>query len=190
MQAVANRIGLLGLERARPQVTRASRTLGRALNLFVLPQTDPTRITARIQIPHYWAVYVHDGRGPFGPRYKKFLVWFRNPKDDPRLRNGIPPVRARQLKRLTKDQWLAGLEANQIARAAGQPVPMIVTRYVSTPTPARPFFSNESALGMKGFIDTVRTTVKPQVQKYLFERATEGQAFENDAATGVLRAST
>jgi hypothetical protein len=51
-----------------------------------------------IGVPHYWAVYYHDGRGTSTPR-GTWLVWYPNPLDDPRHR-GRYPVRATQLRSL------------------------------------------------------------------------------------------
>jgi hypothetical protein len=49
-----------------------------------------------VYVPHYWARYVHDGTG----RVRGvMMVWFPNPKNDPRLANGRPVTRS-QIKRL------------------------------------------------------------------------------------------
>lgn len=50
-------------------------------------------------VPHYWAVYYHDGRSPALAAPQRWLVWYPNPKDDPRHR-GNYPVRATQIRRL------------------------------------------------------------------------------------------
>lgn len=107
-------------------------------------------------IPDFWAAFVHDGRKPIdltkGPsrgRYstgKMVLVWFRNPADDPRTRNGTwYPTRAEQVKHLTKKQWLYWREQNKLARSRGMLEPMIVTKYSGKVKP-RPFFSNKDPL--------------------------------------------
>lgn len=75
-------------------------------------------------VPHYWAPYYHDGRGTVRPRgSRRVLVWFRDPlRNDPRLK-GRFPVYKTELKRLTKEQFQAGLRANKLN--PGNPV-MIV----------------------------------------------------------------
>lgn len=50
-------------------------------------------------VPHYWAVYYHDGRMRATPRRAKWLVWYPNPHDDPR-HYGNYPVRSRDIQRL------------------------------------------------------------------------------------------
>lgn len=103
----------------------------------------------KVNIPHYWAVYVHDGRGPFGPRKKTWLVWFMDPKDDPRTQGGTKhPVRAKDIRTLTKEQFHAGLRENSRRRALDLPPYMIVTKHHGGNL-ARPFFSNTG--GMRGF---------------------------------------
>jgi hypothetical protein len=63
-----------------------------------------TKFGAEIFIPHYWAVYYHDGRGPVRPVNGKFLVYFANIEDDPRVRGGKDyPVRVSQIRRLRLD---------------------------------------------------------------------------------------
>jgi len=53
-----------------------------------------------IGVPHYWAVFYHDGRGPVrSSRPGGFLVWYKNPKDDPR-HGGDFPVRKSQIRSL------------------------------------------------------------------------------------------
>lgn len=122
-------------------------------------------------VPHYWAAYVHDGRGPVRPKSATMLVWFRNPNNDPRLSGGRSPVRARGAKRLSSGQFKKWADINrQIIRryrqATGKTVltstdyeamklPMIVTRYspgTYRPSKVYPFFSNEPGGGMEGFL--------------------------------------
>ena len=47
-----------------------------------------------VHIPHYWAIYYHDGSGPVTMPKGKYMVWFRDPHDDPRLKGGLPVTRA------------------------------------------------------------------------------------------------
>lgn len=131
------------LTRARTAVRPLipSETLREALEVHL----DPFEPQGYLEIPHYWAIYVHDGRGPFGPRRAKVLVWFTNPEDDPRLRP--PPVRYAQWRPLTKAEFQHGLQRNAEHRLLGLPPYMIVRRYQPRPQPPTYFFS----LGLKPF---------------------------------------
>lgn len=156
---LVTRFGRLAIRKARPGIP--SRALRRALNLFVVNDR-----VARMQIPHFWALYVHDGRGPFGPRRAKFLVWFRNPKRDPRLApSGVTPVRARNIKRLSREEFVRGLQENAEARDRGLPPPMIITRRVKTPSQARKFFDNR--VGMRGFVQEANQVGNPMVREFI-----------------------
>lgn len=83
----------------------------------------------------YWAIYYHDGRGPIHARPGKFLVFFRNPDDDPRI-NGAArnyPRRASDIQRLSlsKGEFLRLLRSGS----------MIATKRVG-PADAHPFFES------------------------------------------------
>lgn len=65
-------------EKARPQIP--SRTLRRALEVRI----NPTDLRAILHIPHYWAVYVHDGHGPIEPVARQWLAFFPDKTKDPR----------------------------------------------------------------------------------------------------------
>jgi hypothetical protein len=120
------------LERARALI--GSSTLREAAALIVEPQLG----SARIVVPHYWAVYYHDGRGAFAAPAGRFLVYFADPDDDPRLEGGRP-VREADARRLTREQFLAGLEENEARAAVGAGPFMFVVRSVG-PAGAHPFF--------------------------------------------------
>lgn len=81
----------------------------------------------------YWALYYHDGRGPVRAKPGKFLVFFRNPDDDPRIGGSARnyPKRAVDAKPLTlsKDQFHTMLRAKKL----------IATKRVG-PADAHPFF--------------------------------------------------
>lgn len=47
-----------------------------------------------VSIPHYWATYYHDGSGPITMPKGRYMVWFKDSKDDPRLKGGYPVKRA------------------------------------------------------------------------------------------------
>ena len=81
----------------------------------------------------YWAIYYHDGRGPIRARPGKFLVFFRDPDDDPRI-NGAArnyPRRSSDIQRLN----LSKGEFNRLLRSGR----MVATKRVG-PADAHPFF--------------------------------------------------
>jgi len=109
-----------------------SRTLRNALRLIV----NESEERADLFIPHYWAVYYHDGRGRVSPVNARKLVFFDNPRDDPRYPT---PERESQVKHLTKRQYERGLEINQERAARGLRPFMYVVDSVG-PSRPRPFF--------------------------------------------------
>jgi len=139
-------------------------------------QSETLRAALRVQqgrrggqmwlgVPHYWAVFYHDGRRGFGPRRSRVLVWFKNPNDDPRAPNRQYPVRRSQIKRLTREQFYSALREGKL----------IVARRTG-PARAQPFFR----IGLRAFFQnggsgiaqrTFRRTVRELVPE-AFQRAT------------------
>lgn len=116
-----------------------SSTLRDAARLVIGPQLGPDgEASAAIVIPHYWAVYYHDGRGGFAAPEGRFLVYFADADDDPRLDGGYP-VRAQDIVRLTRAQFYDGLARNRERAEAGEGPFMFVVRSVG-PAGAHPFF--------------------------------------------------
>lgn len=111
-----------------------SSTLREAARLIVDAQAG----AASILIPHYWAVYYHDGRAGFSAQAGRFLVFFADPEDDPRLEGGYP-VREEDIRRLTRDEFQAGLAENEERAIDGRGPFMFVVRSVG-PAGAHPFF--------------------------------------------------
>jgi len=128
------RYGRQELDRVRGLI--GSETLRNAARLIV------EQGEALIRIPHYWAVYYHDGRGGFEAPAGRFLVFFADPLDDPRLEGGYP-VRASEFRRLTPDEFQDGLERNQENFELGLGPFMFVLRSVG-PAGAHPFFDELS----------------------------------------------
>lgn len=112
-----------------------SKTLRKAMELIL----EVSKGRARLYIPHYWAIYYHDGHGTITPKRARKLVFFDNPKDDPRLDNGVTPEREAQVGRLTKQQYQDGIKKNRKRAARGQRPYMYVVDSVG-PTPGDPFF--------------------------------------------------
>lgn len=121
---------------ARPVVAEVSQALADGMEERVFGEFG------ELHIPHYWAVYVHDGYNGFGPRYKKFLVWFANPEDDPRLAGG-PAVRYTDTKFLRdvwpREEWLAAIDENRRRRLLGMPPFMFITKFKRGQPPRRFF---------------------------------------------------
>jgi len=126
-------IGLLARRQAASKVQ--SETLRDALFVDIVPTED--KVT--VGVPHYWAIYYHDGRGPIRAKPGKFLVYFKDPSQDPRIQNGYPE-RAASIVRLTREQFLEALARDQL----------IVVKSVG-PAGPHPFFTR----GMDGFQDKV-----------------------------------
>ena len=126
----------------------------------------------RLRVPHYWAQWVHDGRGPAPSSLStgKILVWFRDPKNDPRYPGGLYPVKRSQVRKLTKAQFRKWSRINQsiisrYKRSTGKRIltagdyrsmdlPMIIAQ--NSPgdrgqVKGVPFFSNAPGGGMYGF---------------------------------------
>lgn len=93
----------------------------------------------KLSIPFYWAIYVHDGRGAITMPAGRFMVFFREQRDDPRLDGGHPQTKAGR-KHLSPAEFQGYLELNRKARAFGLPPIMLVKRTVGRVKPNR-FFS-------------------------------------------------
>lgn len=160
---VAEILGLLtqaAVDRVEPEID--SITLREALRVLI----DVPGMEGKLFIPHYWAVYFHDGRGGFGPRDATFLVFFERPQDDPRLPGGKFPERASQLRRLTAAEFNAGLAENTRRHRLGLPPFMFVIKNDDGspgrvgPASGHPFFVD----GMLGFGDSVSSAGGPEMQ--------------------------
>lgn len=89
--------------RERVRRTIESSTLRRSLDSKIVVN-ESGEIGAEIFVPQYWAVYYHDGRGPVRPTNGKFIVYFQDIEDDPRVAGGRDyPVRESQIRRLRLD---------------------------------------------------------------------------------------
>jgi len=94
----------------------------------------------RLHTDEEWARLVHDGRGAIDQRGKKRpLIWYKNPRKDPRLFQGKSPTKGRP-RRLTKDEFKKARKKNLL----------IIAQKVKKQDP-QPFFSNEPGGGMFGY---------------------------------------
>jgi len=129
-----------------------SRTLADNLTVRV-SQASPGR--SNVYIPHYWAIFVHDGRGPFGPRSAKWLVWYKNPFEDPRLEDGVRQKRFKDTRRLTKDQFQTDLALGKL----------IITKRVTESMRPNRFFDNDD--GMRGFSNSLSKIIPKTFSSYV-----------------------
>lgn len=97
-----------------------SRTLRAAMELSI----EDNEII--LSVPHYWAQWFEGGRGAVFARPGHKLVFYKNPAEDPRLSGGHP-VRASDIRRLTKAEFYRDLRAGKlvvvdsVGPAAGHP---------------------------------------------------------------------
>lgn len=139
LRKVLEAIGRQDLNLVRSRI--GSRQLSAALRLIV----EENEGQARLFIPHYWAVFYHDGRKKGArPTRSRNLVFFDNPHDDPRLRGAKYPVHPGDVRRLTKREYQRGLEINAQRAKRGQTRPYMWVVPEVGPSPARPFFKNLS----------------------------------------------
>lgn len=154
----------LGKARVFPKIP--SRQLREALQTIEIDAK-----TGVLYIPHYWAIFAHDGRGPSpADKDSAILVWFKNPEQDPRYPAGRYPVTKSDVKHLTPQQFKFWLDKNRkiiadYKKATGKRIltksdylsmdlPLIVAR--NSPgnrgrVEGVPFFSNTDSKGMVGF---------------------------------------
>lgn len=113
-----------------------------------------TRWRRALVLEPYWAVFVHEGRraltrGDLKRQRARYFVWFRDPEDDPRF-PGRYPIRRRDVRRLTREEWRRALERNKT-----DPGFINFEENVSA-VAARPFF----AAGMRRFERTAPLLVR------------------------------
>ena len=133
IRAVLEDLGLRELARVKSRI--GSQTLREAIRLII----NESEQRADLFIPHYWAIWYHDGHGRVYPRQARKLVFFDNPQNDPRLSGGRSPERASQVRRLTRDQYQEGLRRNQERAAQGRRPFMFVVDSTGPAAP-HPFF--------------------------------------------------
>ena len=149
------KLGAAAVKHIRPKIK--SKTLRAALRFEV----DQLLRGVDLFVPHYWAIYLHDGRGVVRPKRASVLVWFPNIRNDPRVAGGLQyPIRVNQIRKLTKAQFRKGLELN---KTRPKDDPYMVIAMVSGPTkrPQNPFFKN----GLKDFIPQIDTLVEKALDR-------------------------
>lgn len=167
---LTNILGSAGATRARPQIP--SRTLRRALVTIRVSDTQ-----VKMHVTHYWAVFVHQGRRAKVLAGNRFMAWYKNPRQDPRLRvfGGQTPPRASQLIGLRQVISNAQFKAD---KAAGK----IVFSQEVRATTGTPFFSNEAGGGMHGFVTQANQIATPLTRKHILARIGKENLKEKDVA--------
>lgn len=175
LRAAVKVVAEAGRRIVRPKVANGvgagfgSKTLSRHIEIRTGAPTARSE-SSRIYIDHYWAIYVHDGRGTFGPpRGSQFYVWFKDRKKDPRLSaSGGYPRRFREVRKLTKEEFVFHKKAGDLFwfdKAAGHG-----RTHVKAGVPGSPFFSNEPGGGMRGFGKIAGKLVSPRFSRHLTTR--------------------
>ena len=183
---VTRRVGEAGLRRAKSKIP--SSTLRRSLTLEVKRVILGKRNVAKatLLVPQYWSLYVHDGRRPF--RKLRSMIWFRNPKEDPRLNAGKTPARAANVRHLTRTQFVEAMARRRAWIASGgDPAnsPVIVTKIIRKGTKPTPFFSNDPGGGMHGFGKDASRIIQAEFSEHV--KDTMGNLYKlSDTAFGVL----
>jgi hypothetical protein len=171
MQAAATAVARAGRTRVRPLIKSGvgsgfgSTHLSRNVEIRAAARTQRTA-GSRIYLDHYWARFVHDGRGKMSgpPRDSQFYVWYKDRKEDPRLSaSGGYPRRFREVRKLTKEEFIADKKAGKLVWVDMR---LGAGRVHSGVAPS-PFFSNDSGGGMKGFSKTAGSIVAPRWSTYL-----------------------
>jgi len=117
-----------------------------------------------LNVPYYWAEWYHNGRKAIykGPS-DGFLIYYKDPKQDPRIKNGYP-VRASDVRRLSKGEFKRDRKAGKL----------IVTKSVGPTKRNYPFFADKSvkgtAGGMEGFDTKVDNLAKKETDNYITEK--------------------
>lgn len=139
-------------------------------------QSRITETGVTFNVPHYWVGYYHDGRGSFGPKDAVWLVYFKNPKDDPRIASGYPVSRS-AVRRLTASQYKEGWQMNREMQkrnpGGGAMQYMIVTKHVgpTAETKKDPFFRK----GLSNIGDDIRKIATAEIRDYVKQVITIGK---------------
>lgn len=154
------------LRHAKPKIAVHSKTLAETVTKVRISRTE-----VAVHLTHYWAIYVHDGRRAFTT--PGMMIWFRNPKDDPRLRasGGQTPARRTQLRSMYEFEtefkyWKAKNREVDPDGTRPQLRPMVVTRSSGAVQPKR-FFENDG--GMRGFPEKAAAIVRRMFSEHVME---------------------
>lgn len=169
------------LPRIRSYKGKPIRALQRSLSVKVIGTS-----TVKLQIPYFWAVYVHDGRkAPVRSRESSFLIWWKDPRKDPRLApSGVTPRRAEQLRHLSSDQFQEALRQHREAIAQNRESPVVIVPAVKRPTPPSPFFANEPGGGMNGFVNKANEVGRAEARNLILGELKKELGFSTFVPSG------
>ncbi len=162
---ILERIAVLARKKSRPLIP--SVTLRKALHI-----TYESDSVAYLVIPHYWALYIHDGTDdplttPTKTRGASAFIYFRNPRDDPRNRY---PVRVSDWRPLTRAEYEDGLRKNRSRRKRGLPPYMYVFQSVRAPFPKPGVGFFDVRRGMRGLSTEVSGAVFKEFDRFARSR--------------------
>ena len=121
----------------------------------------------KLTIPHYWAIYVHDGRRALTPPFRtaKFLAWFRDPTKDPRLIDGEGPQRLSEVHYLrqvwSREQFKAALASGDLVLSRFAPATIPGERFFTTPPMSEIGDDRDLADQVKVIVDEFVTSQLP-----------------------------
>jgi hypothetical protein len=158
-------------QRARLKVKPfiGSKTLRRSLEVRLETSPLGTRVQrSAVFLPQYWARYYHDGRRSIGlnspGRKKPFLIYFANPKNDPRIKGGYP-VRESDIRPLTPEEFRRGAAKNRAmfrANPSGGPQQYMKVRREVGPAEGDPFFER----GLRDFPSEAAPYIREEFAKW------------------------
>lgn len=127
----------------------------------------PVKAEGIVFVHEYWAIYHHIGRANMPVirvKTKKFLAWFPNARDDPRLINGEYPVHRSEVRRLdevmSKEEFKAAILARKLVLS-----PISPKRGGAASFQGNPFFGSEAGQGMAGMEDRARNIAVQECYK-------------------------
>jgi len=116
----------------RPILERLAAVVARSVKPFIGAKALRESLTVRpdrdghlvFRFAQYWARWYIEGRRAVSGN----LIYFKDPRDDPRLANGFPATHRQEVRRLTRAELRDALEDDKV----------IMTDHVG-PAPAHPF---------------------------------------------------
>ena len=145
-----------------PGIRDASRTLAKEAVARYLGSIGDEHV-GDVLLSSYWAEYVHDGRRTVFPSQKVFLVYYLDPRKDPRRRGGRS-LTAEGERRLTRAQFRALSKQIYQAKKAGRRPPARIVES-SGPTAGKPFFDNSR--GMAAFEALANSYIERRIDAYV-----------------------
>jgi hypothetical protein len=194
MNETMNALLLRAFVKATPEVAKAGKrgTLVQSMERIVHDPWKGQFVEGSLNIPYDWAIFVHQGRTrvPYRKDRGVYVFW-RNPNDDPRLKStgGITPARRSQVKQLTPAQFRQAVKTRNDWVAAGNPPetsPVIITKVIRKPTPAKPFFSNRGKGGMVGFPEEGAKVIRQRFDPFVKQTIVGLGLTGSDEANAVL----